>query len=136
MRVLLVTPMPPQADGGGAIPVLLHAELLGLRRLHEVTLVTAVADEPGEADAVERLREEVEVHAVDRRRPPPGRRRRRRQLRLATTWATGAWPWRTVWYADPGIQTVLDRLAGGREFDVVAVEDSAMSVFRYPTARS
>jgi glycosyltransferase involved in cell wall biosynthesis len=134
MRVLLVTPMPPQADGGGAIPVLLHAELLGLRRLHDVTLVTALADEPGEAEAVERLQGEVEVHVVDRRRPPPGRRRRRRQLRLATTWARGAWPWRTVWYADPGIQTVLDRLAAGREFDVVAIEDSAMSVFRYPAA--
>jgi glycosyltransferase involved in cell wall biosynthesis len=134
MRVLLVTPMPPQADGGGAIPVLLHAELLGLRRLHEVTLVTALADEPGEAEAVERLRGEIEVHVADRRRPPPGRRRRRRQLRLAATWARGAWPWRTVWYADPGIQTILDRLVAGREFDVVAVEDSAMSVFRYPAA--
>ncbi|HET9185813.1 MAG TPA: glycosyltransferase, partial [Solirubrobacterales bacterium] len=75
---------------------------------------------------------EVEVHAADRRRPAPGRRRRRRQLRLATTWARGPWPWRTVWYADPGIQAILDRLGAGRDFDVVAIEDSAMSVFRYP----
>lgn len=132
MRVLLVTPVPPQADGGGAIPVLLNAQLQGLRRLHEVTLVTAVGDEPGHAETVERLRGEVEVLAADRRRPPPGRRRRRRQLRLATTWARGPWPWRTVWYADPGIQAILDRLAAGRDFDVVAIEDSAMSVFRYP----
>ncbi|HWC49241.1 MAG TPA: glycosyltransferase family 4 protein [Solirubrobacterales bacterium] len=132
MKVLLVTPVPPQADGGGAIPVLLHAQLLGLRRLHEVTLVTAVGDEPGHAETVERLRGEVEVFAADRRRPPPGRRRRRRQLRMATTWSRGSWPWRTVWYADPGIQAILDRLASGREFDVVAIEDSAMSVFRYP----
>ncbi|HXR60366.1 MAG TPA: glycosyltransferase family 4 protein [Solirubrobacterales bacterium] len=132
MKVLLVTPVPPQADGGGAIPVLLDAQLQGLRRLHEVTLVTAVGDEPGQAEAVERLRGVVEVLAADRRRPPPGRRRRRRQLRLATTWARGPWPWRTVWYADPGIQAILDRLAAGRDFDVVAVEDSAMSVFRYP----
>lgn len=132
MKVLLVTPVPPQADGGGAIPVLLYAELQGLRRLHEMTVVTAVGDEPGQAEAVERLREEVEVHAADRRRPPPGRRRRRRQLRLAATWARGPWPWRTVWYADPGIQAILDRVAAERDFDVIAIDDSAMSVFRYP----
>jgi glycosyltransferase involved in cell wall biosynthesis len=132
MRVLLVVPVPPQADGGGAIPVLLHAELLGLRQLHEVTLVTAVADERGEAEAVARLRDQGEVFVADRRRPPPGAARRRRQLRMAASWARGRRPWRTVWYADPGIQRLVDRLAAEREFDVVAVEDSAMSVFRYP----
>ena len=132
MKVLLVTPVPPQADGGGAIPVLLHAQLLGLRRMHEVTLVTAVGDEPGHAETVERLGGEVEVFAADRRRPPPGGRRRRRQLRMAAKWARGPWPWRTVWYADPGIQAILDRLGSERDFDVVAIEDSAMSVYRYP----
>jgi glycosyltransferase involved in cell wall biosynthesis len=132
VKVLLVTPVPPQADGGGAIPVLLHAQLLGLRLLHDVTLVTAVGDEPGQVEAVERLRGEVEVHAADRRRPGPGARRLRRQLRLATTWVRRPWPWRTVWYADPGIQAILDRLAVEPDFDVVAIEDSAMSVFRYP----
>lgn len=132
MKVLLVVPVPPQADGGGAIPVLLAAELQGLRGRHEVTLVTALGDEPGEADAVARLRAEGEVHVVDRRRPPPGGRRRRRQLRMAAAWARGRWPWRTVWYADPGIQGILDRLGAERDFDVIAVEDSAMSVYRYP----
>jgi glycosyltransferase involved in cell wall biosynthesis len=132
MRVLLVTPVPPQADGAGAIPVLLHAELLGLRQRHEVTLVTAVGDELGEAEAAERLAAEGEIHVADRRRPPAGSRRRRRQLRLAATWARGRWPWRTVWFAAPGIQRILDRLGSERRFDVVAVEDSAMSVFRYP----
>jgi len=132
MRILLVVPMPPAAEGGGAIPVLLHAELLGLQQRHELTLVTAVGDEPGEAEAVARLGGEVEVHAADRRRPPPGMARRRRQLRMAGAWARGRWPWRTVWFADPGIQRILDRLGGERSFDVVAVEDSAMSVFRYP----
>jgi len=132
MRILLVVPVPPAAEGGGAIPVLLHAELLGLRQRHELTLVTAVGDEPGEAEAVARLGGEVEVHAADRRRPPPGMARRRRQLRMAGAWARGRWPWRTVWFADPGIQRILDRLGDERSFDVVAVEDSAMSVFRYP----
>ncbi len=132
MRVLLVVPVPPQADGGGAIPVLLHAELQGLRQLHEVTLVTALGDEPGEEEAVRRLREEGEVHVVDRRRPLPGASRLRRQLRMAGRWARGRWPWRTVWYADPGFQTVIDQLGASQAFDVVVVEDSAMSVFRYP----
>lgn len=132
MRVLLVAPVPPRSKGAGAIPVLLDAELLGLRELHEVTLVTAIGDEPGEAEALERLRRQVEVHAADRRRPPPGPQRRRRQLRLAATWARGRWPWRTVWFAAPGIQPIVDRLGGERQFDVIAVEDSAMSVFRYP----
>ncbi|MGN6255403.1 MAG: glycosyltransferase family 4 protein [Solirubrobacterales bacterium] len=132
MRVLLVVPVPPQANGAGAIPVLLHAELLGLRQRHEVTLVTALGDEPGEAEAAERVGGEVETHVADRRRPPRGRERRRRQLRRAASWARGRWPWRTVWFADPGIQRILDRLSAEREFDVVAVEDSAMSVFRFP----
>lgn len=132
MRVLLVAPVPPQGDGRGAIPLLLDAELRGLRERHEVTLVTAMGDEPGEAEACERLSAETEVHAADRRRPPPGARRRRRQLRLAATWARRRWPWRTVWFADPGIQRIVDRLAAERDFDVIAVEDSSMSVFRYP----
>lgn len=132
MRVLLVVPVPPAADGAGAIPVLLHAELLGLAERHEVTLVTAAGDEPGEAEAARHLATEVEVHVADRRRPPPGMARRRRQLRMASSWARGRWPWRTVWFAAPEIQRIIDRLGAERSFDVVAVEDSAMSVFRYP----
>jgi len=132
MRILLVVPVPPQADGGGAIPVLLYAELLGLRQRHEVTLVTAVGDEPGEEEAVRRLRDQVEVHVADRRRPPPGAARRRRQLRMARRWARGGWPWRTVWFAAPELQQKIDEVCAEREFDLIAIEDSAMSVFRYP----
>jgi polysaccharide biosynthesis protein PslH len=132
MKVLLVVPVPPAAAGGGAIPVLLHAELLGLAERHEVTLVTAVGDEPGEEEAARVLADQVEVQAADRRRPPPGMARRRRQLRMASAWARGRWPWRTVWYAAPGMQRILDRLAAERNFDVALIEDSALSVFRYP----
>jgi len=133
MRILLIVPMGPQAEGGGAIPVLLHAQLSGLSERHEVTLVTAVGDEPGEAEAVAALREEgVDLRAADRRRPPPGRRRWRRRQRLAGAWLRRSWPWRTVWFADPGIQVEIDRLSAESRFDVVAVEDSSMSVFRLP----
>ncbi|MEK6276811.1 MAG: glycosyltransferase family 4 protein [Actinomycetota bacterium] len=133
MRILLVAPMVPQEDGAGAIPVLLYAELVGLRERHDVSLVTAVGDEPGEEQAVARLaREGVDVHLADRRQPPPGLRRWRRRWQLAAAWMRRGWPWRTVWFAAPAVQAVLDRLAATRTFDVVAVEDDAMSVFRLP----
>jgi glycosyltransferase involved in cell wall biosynthesis len=133
MRILLLAPMVPRPDGPGAIPVLLHAELAGLRERHEVTLVTAVGDDPGEEEAIAALRNrDVDLHLADRRRPPPGRRRWRRRRRLAQRWARGGWPWRTVWYAAPGLQPILDRLTADRPFDVLAIEDSAMSVFRLP----
>jgi glycosyltransferase involved in cell wall biosynthesis len=132
MKILLVAPVVPDADGAGAIPVLLHAEFLGLSERHEVTLVTAVGDEPGEAEAVARLRDRADVHVADRRRPPPGPRRIRRQLQMAARWSRGRWPWRTVWFAAPGVQEIVDRLAGREDYDVIAVEDSAMSVFRFP----
>lgn len=133
MRILLIAPMVPQAEGGGAIPVLLDAQLNGLRAKHEVTLVTAIGDEPGETEAAASLREDgVDLRAADRRRPPPGRRRRARRHRLAATWLRRPWPWRTVWFADPAVQIEIDRLCGSRRFDVVAVEDSSMAVFRLP----
>ena len=48
MRVLLVTPMPPDPGAASAIPVLLHAQLVGLRERHEVTLVTLAGPDPAE----------------------------------------------------------------------------------------
>jgi hypothetical protein len=97
-----------------------------------VTLVTAVGDEFGEVEAVDALRRSgLDVHVVDRRRPA-GLARQRRRLRLAATWARGRHPWRTVWFADPAVQQTLDGLTKARTFDLVAVEDSSMGVFRLP----
>jgi len=133
VKILLAVPMVPRADGAGAIPMLLHAQLSGLLEQHEVTLVSTVGDDPGEAGAAARLqRSGVDAHFVDRRLPPTLRLRTRRRLRLVTTWLRRPWPWRTVWFAPPEMQTLLDRLAASRRFDVVAIEDSAMSVFRFP----
>ena len=135
MRVLLLAPMAPAPGGGGAIPILLDAELSGLRERHQVTLVTAVGDEAWEAEAIERLTaEKVDLHLADRRLPGSAGARWKRRLRLAARWARGAEPWRTVWFADPGIQAILDRLGAERRFDVVAIQDSSMTVFRLPPA--
>src|SRR5690348_10033538 len=132
MRILLVTPMPPRAEAPGAIPIVLHAELTGLQKLHDVTLVTCFGDEHGESEAAEDLRRSgADVHAIDRRQPN-GLARWRRRARLATTWLEGGRPWRTVWFADPQVQRTLDELARERRFDIVAVEDNSMGGFRLP----
>jgi glycosyltransferase involved in cell wall biosynthesis len=132
MRILLVTPMLPRDDGTGAIPILLDAQLLGLRQRHEVTLVSAVGDEPGEAEAAERLRASgVDAHLADRRQPRSFAGRWRRRARLTGAWLGGK-PWRAAWFAEPSVQPILDSLAATRRFDVVAVEDSAMSGYRLP----
>lgn len=134
MRILLVVPMVPRDDGAGAIPLLLHAELAGLRERHQVTLVTAVGDEPGETEAAARLqRSGVGALVADRRQPKSAAGRWRRRWRLGATWARSGWPWRTVWFADPGVQSLIDQAAATRTFDVVAVEDSSMAVFRLPS---
>lgn len=133
MRILLLAPMLPQTNGAGAIPMLLRAELVGLSARHEVTLLAGIGDEPGEQDAANALRREgVDLHLAERRRPAARRLRWERRVRLATSWARGRRPWRTVWFADPSTQATLDRLAAVRCFDVVAVEDSSMALFRLP----
>lgn len=133
MKILLVTPMLPAAEGGGAIPVLLHAQIAGLEAANEVTLVTAIGDEPGEADAAAALRATgLDAVVVDRRQPGTQAGRWGRRRRLASAWAFSRRPWRSVWFAVPGIQKAIDRLSRERRFDLVVVEDSAMSSLRLP----
>jgi glycosyltransferase involved in cell wall biosynthesis len=132
MRILIVAPVPPDPEGAGAIPILLHAQLSGLRERNDLTVVTAVGDEAGESEAVEKLAAEgFQVHAADRRQPRAPAKRWRRRLRLAGAWFRGT-PWRAAWFAEPGIQRILDRLDETDRFDVVVVEDSAMAGFRLP----
>jgi polysaccharide biosynthesis protein PslH len=132
MRILLLTPMPPRPEAPGAIPLVLHAELAALRERHDVTLVTVAGDEPGELEAVTEVAASgIEVHVVDRRRTSAAMRWRRR-WQLSSTWARGRYPWRTVWFADPRVQETLDRLTASRTFDLAAVEDNSMAIFRLP----
>jgi len=132
MKILIVAPMPPDPSGAGAIPILLHAQLSGLRERNDVTVVTAAGDETGEAEALARLRAEgFDVRAADRRQPRTAAGRWRRRVRLAGAWLRGT-PWRAAWFAVPGVQRILDRLAESESFDVVVVEDSAMAGLRLP----
>ena len=130
MKILLLTPIPPDRTAPLAIPALLHAQLRGLATHHEVAVVTVAGPDEQELAAVDRLVDEgFEVHAA-RRVAPVGVARWSRRGHLIATWLRRTWPWRTVWFWEPGLQEVVDRLVGERRFDVVAVEDSAMGVYR------
>lgn len=134
MKILLLTPMPPQREAPGAIPRVLSAQVAGLRERHDLTIVTVVSEEPGQADAAAELRRSgIEVHVIDIRRPD-GAERWRRRRRLATTWAQGRYPWRTVWFADPRVQETIDALVARQAYDLAAVEDNSMATFRFPRA--
>jgi polysaccharide biosynthesis protein PslH len=134
MKILIVAPMPPQSAGRGAIPLLLDAQVSGLSERNEVTFVSAIGEEAGEAEGAQRLLDSgLDAHFADRRLSPSARRRWRRRARMAGEWSFGERPWRAIWFADPGIQAILDRLALSHSFDVAVVEDSAMSTYRLPT---
>ncbi len=136
MNILLVAPMPPSPTAALAIPRVLHAQLVGLEeRGHRVTLAVVAGPEEHELEAVERLRAAgVDLHAVCRHEPVTEAERWARRRRLAGGWLRGGTPWRTVWYSEPGLQPVLDRLLAERPFDVVAVEDNAAAVYRFDGA--
>jgi glycosyltransferase involved in cell wall biosynthesis len=136
MNILLVAPMPPSPTAALAIPRVLHAQLVGLEeRDHRVTLAVVAGPEEPELEAVERLRADgVDLHAVCRHEPRTRSERWGRRRRLAGGWLHGGTPWRTVWYSDPGLQPVLDRLLAERSFDLVAVEDNAAAVYRFDGA--
>ena len=134
MRVLLVVPMVPQADGMGAIPKLLHAQLLGLEPRCELTVLGTFGELPGQAEAAAELQASgLDAHFADRRRSDSARRRLRVRAELAASWARRPWPWRAV-SLSAGVQPLLDRLSSQRRFDVIALEDNSFSVLRLPAA--
>lgn len=132
LRVLVVSPMPASANGPGAIPVVIHALLTGLSARHSVALVTvAGGTEEWQREAVRDLvAAGVDVHPVYRP-DASGLIRASRRTRMASAWIGGR-PLRSVWFAEPGVQGVLDSLLSTRPFDVVTVEDNSMATFRYP----
>lgn len=132
MRILLLAPMVPQADGLGAIPKLLHAEVQGLTARHEVTLLAPFGDLPAQAEAAASLAASgLDAHFVDGRRPGSFGRRWQVRRQIAGSWLRHPWPYRAVSLVR-GMQQLLDAVAAEREFDIVAVEDSAMAMLRLP----
>lgn len=133
MKILLVVSMVPQADGLGAIPKLLHAQLLGLRERHQVTVVGSFGDLPGQAEAAAELMraDDLSAHFADRRPAGSSRQRWRVRAELGGKWLTKPWPWRAV-SASGGVQAMVDRAADGGPFDVVALEEDLMAVLRLP----
>jgi len=130
----MVTPMPPRAQAPGAIPVVLHAQLQGLRLRHAVTLVTVAGPDPDEAEAVQALiADGVPVKAA-LRTEPHGSARWRRRWRFSTQWLKGQWPWRTVWFWDAQVQRLLEAELHSRRYDLIQIEDNAMGVYEYPAA--
>ncbi|MEZ4863301.1 MAG: glycosyltransferase family 4 protein [Caldilineaceae bacterium] len=133
MKILLVTPMPPQPQAPGAIPLVLHAQLTALRARHEVTVLTVAGGDPGEQEAVAALAASgIKVHAVPLLAQSALGRWQRRG-RLASDWLSGRLPWRTAWFRSPGLQSTLDALLATEHFDWIQVEDNAMGVYRYRT---
>lgn len=132
LRILMVAPMPPDRRAPGAIPVVLHSLASALARRHAVTFVTVAGPDRAELKAAEEAALfGIEMHAVPRPQPR-GIGKWARRARMAATWLRGRYPWRTIWFAEPEIQTVLNRLASTRRFDVVLVEDNAMGLYRFP----
>ncbi len=134
MRILLVTSMAPAAQGIGAIPKLLHAQLLGLEeRGHQLTLVAPYGEDPGQAEAAARLSADpgLDAHLVDRRRSRHPGRRWRVRAELMSKWVRHDWPWRVVLGAT-GLQPLIDELTARERFDLVAVEDNPVAVLRFP----
>jgi glycosyltransferase involved in cell wall biosynthesis len=129
----MVAPMPPSEDAPGAIPRLLHAAVTGLAAHHDLTLVAVAGPDPWELEAADRLgRSGLDVHTVRRHEPGTFRARWERRARLAWGWGGRRVPWRTAWFHDPRVQNILDGLAASRRFDVVAAEDDAVGLYRYP----
>ena len=130
----MITTMPPQQRSAGAIPVLQYGLLSGIRKRHDVTIVTLAGPDQAELDAVEQLRRSgLEVHAVERSRMI-GWKGSLRFGSMAAAWMFSTVPKRTIWYRESRMQSAIDRVLADHRFDVIQVENLAAGVYRLPAA--
>jgi glycosyltransferase involved in cell wall biosynthesis len=133
VRILLVTPMPPQPQATNGVALVTWSQIAALAPRHEMTVVTVAGPDPAELAALSTLTANgVAVHAVHRINPT-GWRRQRRRWRLARGLAVGRDPFRTIWYYEPGMQRLLDGLLAGGRFDLIQLDDNAVGAYHYRT---
>jgi glycosyltransferase involved in cell wall biosynthesis len=132
MKILMMTPRPPQANGAGGPGIVIHAQLLGLAARHEVTLLTLAGPDADHREALAQLRAAgIETHAVWRTQPA-GLQLWRRRVWLAGAWLGTRYPWLAVLNWDRRAQALLDRLLAERPFDLLHVSDKAeLGIYRY-----
>lgn len=134
MNILLLMPTTPRANAPGALALVFHALLTGLRQRHRVTVLTVTGTDVGEREAVEAVRQSgVRIIA-----PAlfPARRLQRlgRWMALAARWGTSTLPLRALWFHSPQLQHACNQLCTSEHFDVIHVEDNVMGMYVLPRA--
>ena len=104
---------------------------------HQVTVVCLAGASPTDRAGVDALSALGVTVVPVWRHPTSSAAVLGRRLRLGARWLTTGDPFRALKFHDRAVQTALDATveeasAGGRPFDLVQVEDSAMGQYRYP----
>ena len=128
----MVTPMLPHPGAVGGGILVMYAQLAGLTARHQLTLATFAGEDPAERRAIDDLRASgVNVSYIWRSWPASVVWRRR--FRDGIGWLRGGRPLRTLHFADPKMQRLLDSLLREQKFDLLQVEDNAMGNYCYRT---
>jgi glycosyltransferase involved in cell wall biosynthesis len=53
---------------------------------------------------------------------------------MGSAWLSGKYPWRTIWFWEPGLQRILDQILSGASYDLVIVEDNSMGRYAFRTS--
>jgi polysaccharide biosynthesis protein PslH len=127
----MITPVLPARQATGSTALLLYAEILCLLERHQVEVVTLAGPDSVELSAIDALRETgAKVHALVRVEPT-GMGRWQRRWRFVNQWIRGRYPFRAVWFWDPGMQQRINGVIGESDPDLILVEDNAMGVYQY-----
>jgi glycosyltransferase involved in cell wall biosynthesis len=131
MRVLMVTPMLPDAGGRSAGEIVFFGQIRALAARHSVTLASFAADADTNRCALEALRA-VGVHCRTVQAPGPSGYLPIWLLHRLLRWTTGKDPLRALWFRDPSMQRLIDAVLAEQVFDAILLADNAMAAYHYP----